>query len=312
MPGATMQVVLGASGGAGHAITRALHEAGLPTRAVSRSGGDVPDGVASLRSDIEDAQALATAVEDAAVVYMAAQPPYHRWPERFPSMLESVVSSCIASGARLVMVDNLYMYGPGHDVITEDVPRRATDAKGETRAAMFDMLIAAHRRGDLRVAIGQASDYFGPRSDNSAITTLAVAPVARSGPLRWLGSLDTPHSAAYLPDIARAYVTLGTSDIAEGRSWILPHGAPVTGRTFIDRVNACLDAPRTAKVVSTTMLRVAAPFHRISRDTLPIIHQWTQPWVADDAAFQASFGPFATTPHDTAVAATVDWYRSPG
>ena len=40
------QVVLGASGGIGSAVTRLLAEQGKPVRAVNRSGQmDVPDGV---------------------------------------------------------------------------------------------------------------------------------------------------------------------------------------------------------------------------------------------------------------------------
>ena len=306
-----LHVVLGASGGAGNAIARALHDAGIATRAVNRSGdADLPGGIERVAADIGDPRSLDDAIAGASVVYMAAQPPYHRWPQEFPTMLEDVIRACSAAEAKLVMVDNLYAYGPGHDRLTEASPYGATDAKGRTRAAMLDRLLAAHRAGELRVAIGQASDYFGPRSDNSGITALAIAPVAGTGTLRWMGSLDAPHSIGFLPDIARAYVTLGTRDEADGRIWILPHGEAVTGREFLDAVNATPDEPRKTAVVSTTMLRLAAPFHRISRESLGIVYQWTGPWVADDSAFQATFGPFTATPFDIAVKEAVAAYRS--
>ena len=311
-PSHDLHTVLGSSGGAGNAVARALHDAGLPVRGVNRSGAaDLPDGIERRAADITTPAGAAEAVEGSSVVYMAAQPRYHRWPEEFPTMLERVVGATAAVGAKLVMVDNLYGYGPGAGTMTEDTPERATDRKGTVRRAMTRTLLDAHRSGRLPVAIGRASDYYGPGADNSGITALAIEPVTTDGKaIRWTGSLDAPHSVAYLPDIARAYVALGTDERADGGVWILPHGAPITGRAFLDTVNRALPEPRKTGLVSKTMLRLAAPFHRISRETLDILYQWTDPFVADDARFQEVFGPFDTTPLDRAVAETLTWYRT--
>jgi nucleoside-diphosphate-sugar epimerase len=243
---------------------------------------------------------------------MAAQPPYHRWPEEFPAMVERVVDATAAAGAKLVMVDNLYGYGPGAGTMTEETPERASDSKGQVRRQMTQMLADAHRSGKLPVAIGRASDYFGPRADNSSITALAIEPLADGKTLRWTGNLDVAHSVAYLPDIARAYVTLGTSDRADGRIWILPHPAPLTGREFLGLVNGALPQPAKTGVLSKAMLRLAAPFHKISKEMLGILYQWTEPFVVDDSTFHETFGPFEVTPMNEAVRTTVDWYRSHG
>jgi nucleoside-diphosphate-sugar epimerase len=243
---------------------------------------------------------------------MAAQPAYHRWPQEFPAMLDTVIDATAAAGAKLVMVDNLYAYGPGSSPMTESTPERAGDAKGAVRIAMTARLLDAHRAGKLRVSIGRASDYFGPAADNSAITALAIEPVTRGRAIRWMGSLSTPHSAAYLPDIARAYVTLGTDDRADGRVWHLPHASAVTGAEFLSLVNAALPTPLATGVLSVGMLRLAAPFHRISRESLPLAYQWIEPFVVDDSAYRTTFGRFEETPLAEAVATTVAWYRGRG
>ena len=308
-----LHVVLGSTGGAGNAIARALFDAGLRVRAVNRSGrADLPEGIELMAADITTSNGIARAVEGASVVYMAAQPPYHRWPEEFPPMLEGVIDATAATGAKLVMVDNLYGYGPGAGTITEQTPERAADSKGRIRRQMTDVLLEAHRSGTLRVAIGRASDYFGPRADNSSITALAIEPVADGKTIRWTGSLDAAHSVAYLPDIARAYVTLGTSDRADGEIWILPHPAPLTGRAFLDLVNGALPQPVKTGLLSKAMLRLAAPFHKISKEMLGILYQWTEPFVVDDSKFRTAFGSFEETPLEEAVGTTVDWYRSHG
>jgi hypothetical protein len=46
--------------------------------------------------------------------------------------------------------------------MTEDLPLAATTVKGRTRAAMTAELLAAAEAGRVRLAIGRASDFFGP------------------------------------------------------------------------------------------------------------------------------------------------------
>jgi nucleoside-diphosphate-sugar epimerase len=305
------QVVLGASGGAGNAIAQALHASGHRVRAVNRSGrADLPGGIDLMASDLSTPDGVARAVAGAGVVYMAAQPEYHRWPQVFPLMLKQVVDATASVDAKLVMVDNLYGYGPQAGTITEETPERATDRKGAVRREMTATLLRAHQTGKLRVAIGRASDYFGPRADNSSITALAIAPAADGKTIRWMGSLDARHSVAYLPDVARAYVQLGTSDQADGRIWILPHGEPITGRRFLDMVNNALPEPVKTGLLSRTTLSLAAPFHKPSREILGIWYQWSEPFAVDGADdFQRTFGRFESIPLGEAVSKTVDWYR---
>ena len=307
----SVHVVLGASGAAGSALVSALAEAGLPARGVNRSGrpAQAPSSVGWATADVTDPDSIGAALSAAGVVYMSAQPAYHRWPQEFPAMLDSVMTATARAGARLVMVDNIYAYGPGSSPMDEGTPARATDPKGRTRAQMAATLLAAHEAGRLEVVIGRASDYFGPSAENSGITALAIEPVAGNGKLRWMGTLDAAHSCAFLPDIARAYVALGTADDVSGRAWHLPHAAPATGREFLSLVNAALPQPRGTAVVSTTMLRLAAPFHRISRESLSIAYQWTEPFVVDDSAFRSRFPDVPVTPLAEAVAQTVSWYR---
>lgn len=310
--GNTTHAVIGASGAAGSAILTALVDGGHEARGVNRSGPGpaAPSGVDWRIADATSSEDLRRALEGADVVHMAAQAPYHRWPQEFPAMMDRVLAASAAAGARrLVMVDNLYAYGPDSGPMAEDTRQAATDHKGRTRARMAEALLAADEAGEIEVVIGRASDYFGPDADNSAITALAVEPVRGRGRLRWMGSMDAVHSCAYLPDIARAYVELATAPDTSGRVWHLPHAEAVTGKQFLGTVNASLPEPRGTSLVSTGMLRFAAPFHRISRESLSIVGQWTDPFVVDDSSFRARFPEFVSTPLDVAIPATVAHYR---
>ena len=290
-----MQVtVLGATGGAGRAITEALVGADLDVVAVNRSGSSAL-GTARA-ADLATDAGVRAAVAGSDVVVMAAQPEYHRWPAEFPPMLDRVVEATADLGAKLVMVDNLYAYGPGPMPITEATPHRATDAKGRVRSQMIEDLLTAHESGRVRVTIGQASDYIGPHTNTSTITAVTVEPVvAGKDAARWMGDLDQPHAIAWLPDVARAYVSLVTDERADGKAWVVPHlGAP-TGREFIAALAEAAGRDITPKAISTGMLRLAAPFHKPSKETLGIAYQWTAPWTVDSSAFEATFGRFDST-----------------
>ncbi len=307
-----MHVVLGGSGGAGSAIVRALAASDHQVRAVNRGGDSQgPEGVIRLAADITTPDGAAAAVAGATVVYLAAQPPYHRWPQEFPHMLDTVLDAVAATGSKLVIVDNLYMYGPGATTLTEDLAEMGGTKKGDVRAAMAKTLRRANDTGRVRVAIGRASDYFGPAADNSGITALAIAPAAAGKTARWMGRLDRKHSVAYLPDIARAFVTLGDESKADGETWILPHAPAPTGAEFLATVNAEVPTELKTGVVTKNMLRMLAPFHRISRESLEIAYQWTEDFVADDTKYQTVFGPFPATPLGEAVRTSLDWYRTP-
>ena len=74
-----------------------------------------------------------------------------------------VLAAAERTGALLVTLENLYGYGPtGGGPITEDLPLAADTVKGRTRAAMSRELLAAADAGRVRIAIGRASDFFGP------------------------------------------------------------------------------------------------------------------------------------------------------
>ena len=181
---------------------------------------------------------------------------------------------------------------------------RATDKKGKVRIEMVEILDAAIARG-VRVTSGRASDYYGPDSGNSTITALAIEPALEGKTPKWMGRTDVAHSLAYLPDVARAYVVLGTDERADGHHWVLPHVATVTGAEFLGLVTETADLPASKGRIPKPMLLMAAPFHAISRESLGIYYQWDRPFVADSSRFESTFGPFKSTPLAEAVAVTL-------
>ena len=157
-------VVLGA-GAVGLAVAEALARRGESVRVVNRSGLREPiAGIQSVRGEVTDSAFAASATRGARVVYQALNPPYHRWAQEFPRLQAAAIDAAQAAGARLVVMDNVYMYGRAKGrPFTEDRAYDANTRKGRVRARMARDLMAAHDGGTVQVTVGRASDFSGPR-----------------------------------------------------------------------------------------------------------------------------------------------------
>ncbi len=306
-----VHVVLGASGGTGNAVARALVERGHRVRGVNRAGdADLPPSIERARGDVTRTEDLRSVLQGAEVVYHCAQPAYTRWAEGFPAMNRAIVDATAEVGAKLVVADNLYMYATDGTPLTEDSPIAPMSNKGKVRAEMAEELLAAHRDGRLRVALGRSCDYIGPRAPDSAIGERLFEAALKGKKVPWLGSLDRPHTVSYTPDMGRALAILGERAGADGGVWHLPADAPLTGRAFVELVGRALGRSLTPTVTTPGMVRFAGLFVPMIREVGDVMYQWTEPFVSDASRFERAFGPFEVTPIAEAVRATVEWYAA--
>jgi nucleoside-diphosphate-sugar epimerase len=311
MSDGSVQVVFGATGAVGRAVVVELVRVGYPVRAVSR-GGQAPEGVQGVAADAADPAQAAAAAAGAAVVYHCASPPYTKWPQLFPALTRAILRAAESSAAKFVFADNLYAYGPVDGPLREDLPAVAGGRKGRTRVAMAAEILDAQRENRTRVAIGRASDYYGPHGTGStAGETLFGRILAGKRPL-WTGPLDQPHTFHYLPDLARGLIVLAGRPEADGQVWHLPAAAPLTAQQFFDLVSkaAGRPTPTKASVAGPAVLAVAGLFSPMLRELRETTYQFRAPFVIDSSKFESTFGPFEATQHPKAVADTIAWYRS--
>ncbi|HYO42499.1 MAG TPA: NAD-dependent epimerase/dehydratase family protein [Candidatus Limnocylindrales bacterium] len=308
MPEQDLHVVVGA-GPVGRALIGELAGRGLRVRVVARHGvPGLPAGVETQHADITDHAAAGRATASAAVVYHAASAPYHRWPELLPSLLRGVIAGARAAGARLVYADNLYAYGPVDGPLTEDLPSCAEGPNGHVRALLADQLLDAHARGSVRVAIGRASDFYGPWGRQSTAGERLFVPALRGKATQVLGDPDMPHTYTYLGDFARGLATLGTHDEAFGQVWHLPSAETLTTRAFVELVYQAAGNPSKLSVMSPVLLRLLALASPMLKAVREQQYQRDRSWVVDHTKFARAFGA-EVTPHADAIASTLAWWR---
>jgi nucleoside-diphosphate-sugar epimerase len=304
-------VVFGATGGIGGAVVAELLRRGRRVRAVSRRG-QAPEGAEGVAADAADAAEAADAAREAGVVYHCVNPGYTQWPELFPLVSRSILGAAESSGAKLVLADNLYAYGPLDGPLREDLPPIAGGAKGRTRVEVAAELLAAHDAGRARVTIGRASDYYGPGGTSSASGETVFGRVLAGKRPQWTGRLDVLHTFHYLPDLARGLVTIAERPEADGEIWHLPAAEPVTAQQFFDLVFEAAGRPTPAKaqIAGPAFLAVAGIFSPMLRELRETAYQFRRPFVIDSSKFERAFGRLETTPHREAVERTVAWFRS--
>ncbi len=304
-----LHVVLGATGGIGSALVEELVGRGHRVRAVSRSG-KAWKGAEGFEADVSTSAGAKSASSGAVVVYHAAQPAYTKWTEEFPTMTDAIVEGASSAGAKLVFADNLYMYGPGSpQPMTEETPQRAQGKKGRVRILMAERLLEAHHAGRVRVAIGRASDYYGPGGTGTVAGDTVFGAALAGKTVRWPGSLDTSHQFNYLPDLAKALITLGEREEADGAVWHLPAAQPITGRHFLDLVSSEIGTPVKASATPKVVIRTIGLFSPFIRELVETMYQFEQPFYADASKYERIFGPFGPTPHEEAIRYTASWFE---
>jgi NADPH:quinone reductase-like Zn-dependent oxidoreductase/nucleoside-diphosphate-sugar epimerase len=306
--------VIFGTGAIGLATLDALLRRGESVRMVNRSGSArVPDDVEVVGGNAADPQFTVEVTRGAQVMYQTMNPPYERWVEEFPALQAGVLAAAETHGARLVSMENVYMYGrPAGRPLTESRDYAAQTKKGKLRGQMATELLDAHRAGRVSVAIGRASDYFGPGGGAQSNLGDRLFPAALSGKTATvLGDPDQPHSYTYIPDIGEGLAVLGEHPDAAGEVWHLPNDPNThTTRQLVDLVFQQAGQPRTRlRQIKPWMVRIAALTNPTLRELPEMQYQFEEPFIVDSSKITNTLGVHAT-PVEQALADTLATYRT--
>ena len=303
-------LVVGA-GPVGSTTAQLLAEHGTPVTVLTRSGsGPSHPNITLARGSVTDIDGLRDLASGAAAIYNCVNPPYHQWPTAWPPMHQALMTAAEQSGAVLVMMDNLYAFGPQSPMPMHETDQLlATGPKGSTRAAMATELLAAHHAGRLRATLARASDFFGPGVKGAMLGERVVPKIIRGKKISILGALDVAHHNTYMPDVARTLVTIATDQRAWGKAWHVPSSATGTQR---ENIQALAHAAGTSPTIGTTPWAAVKAIGLVVpqlRELAEIRYQFDRPWIVDSTLTEDTFG-LTATPIEQAALATVEWWRA--
>jgi nucleoside-diphosphate-sugar epimerase len=304
-----LHVVLGA-GQVGPLVARELGACGHDVRIVSRTQPRSTSGATWVQGDITDESFLREVTRGASVVYHTANPMrYDQWERLLPPMARSVQAALRGTDALLVLLDNLYMYGvPEGGIIHDASPMRPQSRKGELRAQLSNEFFEAQARGELRLSVARAADFFGPESARSMpFHPIFFKRLASGKAAPVLGDPDLPHAFAYIPDVAHALCLLGLRGEPSSLPWLLPTTWNGSTRALFELFSRISGRKTRPWRVPSWLWPVLGLWDGELNGIPEMLYQWSVPFKVDDTRFRREFG-VSPTPVERAVAETLASY----
>jgi nucleoside-diphosphate-sugar epimerase len=232
------------------------------------------------------------------------------WRDVWPTVISNFVAACKATGARMVFVDNLYMYGPQTRPLIETMTLSYHGLKPAARSAATRVWMAAAAAGEARVAALRPPDFYGPGVGRSFLGDTSIGKLVQGKPAVFVGSPDVLHDYAYVPDVARAATTLlDAPDSAFGQAWHMPCAPTRTTRDILQIAADTLGVKLRISAMPAWMLGPSAMFSPLLRELKEMRFQWDRPYEVDASRFKAAFWS-DVTPFETGVAETALAFRA--
>jgi nucleoside-diphosphate-sugar epimerase len=236
-------LIAGASGHFGKAASAAFLAAGWDVRKYQR-GTD-----------------MAAAAQGADVIVNALNPPkYNNWAQHIPAITAQVIAAARASGARVVVPGNVYVYGDIGGVWGPDTPHRATTRKGKIRAEME----ASYRASGIRTLILRGGDFIDPSQTGTLFSMMTAK--ASIGKLTRFGRADALHAYAPVQDMTRAAVALCVLPTLPDFADIPYAGQAFSVNDLAAELARQLGRPVKVSAFPWWAMRLAAPFWELARE----------------------------------------------
>lgn len=307
-----MQTILGSGGAIGTELARALNQFTSDIKLVSRNPKKVNETDVLHPADLSDPAQVSRAVAGSEVCYLTIGFDYNTklWQQKWPPLIQSVVSACTEHRAKLVFFDNVYAIG-GDQVkhITEESPISPTSKKGDVRALVDRHILDAVEKGKLDAIIARSPDFFGVPKDRSLTMNLLYDNLSKGKAAQWFCNADVIHSTGFVPDLAAGTAMLGNATDTFNQVWNLPVDkvAP-TGRQWATMFATELNQPDKIQVLPGLGLRALGLFVPILKEMYEMRYQYDRAYYFDSSKFTARFN-YTPTTNQEAVKRTVDALR---
>lgn len=313
---ASTALILGATGGFGSEMAKALKTHGWQVRALNRTPGKAAQRMAGLpfidwvKGDAMNMADVRAAAEGVDLIVHAVNPPgYRNWAGTVVPMIDNTIEAAKAAGARILFPGTVYNYGPdAFPTIREDAPQNPRTRKGKLRVEMERRLHAASQEG-VAVLILRAGDFFGGGNPgNNWFGQGLVKPGRKVRSVTYPGPHEIGHAWAYLPDMAEtaARLLLRADELPcfavfnFGGHWLERGIEMADAIRFSARVP---DAP--VKGLPWFALTLLSPFVETFREMREMRYLWKRPVKLDNSKLLAFLGHEPHTPLDIAVRTTL-------
>jgi nucleoside-diphosphate-sugar epimerase len=309
-------LVIGATGGIGGEVARALNRHGWQVRGLCRNpetasrGGAWMGPVEWVAGDAMVEADVVRASAGVAVIFHGANPPgYKNWRELAIPMLRNSILAARKTGARLIFPGNVYNFGPDAGAFVDEAsPQHPLTRKGRVRVEMEQMLQAASTSGGVRALVIRAGDFFGSHQPASWFRDAMVKPGKPLKSVVYPGQRNAGHAWAFLPDLAEAVALLADREasLPDFDSFHFAGHWFERGVEFAEAVQrASMNPNLPIRGLPWIFIYVASPFVTFFREALEMRYLWRVPLRLNNSKLVALIGKEPHTPVDQALRTTL-------
>jgi len=287
-----IHTILGAGGTTANELTKVLLQNGQKIRLVSKHRiATKTKDISWKRGDLMKYHDVLEAVKGSAIVYICNEVGYSKadWKSKWPVVMTSVIDACKQTQARVIFVDDPYMYGKVCGKITEETPYNPCSFKGEVQAEIALQFMNEIKAGNLRGAIARAPGFYGTDSMQSILDAMVLNRFSKKLSAKWFGDIGLLHNFGYMPDIAKSIYLLGKHTEGDGQIWHTPTAAPMTGVKFIETAAKIYKTAPAYIRVNKWMLRVIALFHQAAACQVELFYCWEHDYNFVSSKFEKFF-----------------------
>lgn len=307
-----LYTVLGSNGPVGRSVVDQLISSGKQVRGVQRTIEHNPY-FDIVNADILDKEQSIMAIKGSSVVFLCIgiQYSYKVWNEQWERIIENTIDACAVTNAKLIFLDNVYMYGPAPLKVPFDEKhsQKPVSRKGTVRKRVADKLIKAIENGKIDGLIARSADFYGPNSKLNQFYFSFLENMLNGKAPQSILKPNVPHTYAYTVDIAKALISLAENNDTYGQVWHLPVGNPITIDEVANIFNIHLGTNYKVKFLPTFVRNVLSVFVPMLKELNEMMYQFDNEYVMSWDKFRNRFPDFKVTSYELGIKQMIDSFK---
>lgn len=309
-------LILGFTGGIGHAVAQALDKRNIPIKVLVRDVDKAEKYLDEIRNleiiqgDASKPEDLKKAFQGVDVVHYCINIPYHQWEKQALRLLKTCVDAALEYKVKLIFPGNVYVYGHAkYNPVDEKHPHAAHTKKGHIRMEMEETLALAHKKRGLDYTIIRMPDFYGPYVINKFSELLYINAI-KGKALQWIGDLDVSVELIYIEDGGEAMVMAALRQNSNGEVFNIPGVDMTTGRKYLTEIKNQLGSKSKIGTINFDFVfKLLGIFIPVVKELIEMLYLKREKLILKGNKFEEMVGPIPSTDYKTGISKTLNWAK---
>ncbi|MCK9280377.1 MAG: SDR family NAD(P)-dependent oxidoreductase [Melioribacteraceae bacterium] len=310
-------IVIGATGGIGRAVVKALTERGETVSVIIRNREKAEKYFSEFPNiEIIEGNAFSSFdIEQACLgkqnVFYCCNIPYPEWKYNAKKLLRISLHAAIIAKAKFILPGNVYVYGHAQtNPVTENHPWNAHTRKGKIRIEMENIIKERATERNGKYCIVRFPDFYGPYVVNNFSEKLYIN--AKKGKkLLWLGNPKTVTEYVFVEDAGKALVEAALSNKNINQEFNFPSNSPCTNKEYLSTIiKVSGKNSKTHFLNSNVLFFTLGLFNKTIYELKEMLYLKREKLVLDGHIYKSTFGYSSETDLETGVKKTFEWVNN--